>query len=209
MKKIILIICFIFFIFTGFSQTNDSVVEYYNEIATKAEFVAKGESQFHKPTRWESDIKIFVKGKPDSLIYNELQKVIKELNDLIDPIEIKIVTNESESNLIAFFGLCTDYDKIDPLVIPYSGYNYGLSCLYSHNNIWYKGSFYVDVVRCDWFPQEEAIKMKKHILREELTQSIGLLNDSMKYPNSIFYQGWEFPTEFTELDKQIIRMHYN
>jgi hypothetical protein len=51
--------------------------------------------------------------------------------------------------------------------------------------------------------------MKKHILREELTQSIGLLNDSMKYPNSIFYQGWTFPTEYTELDKEVIKRHYN
>ena len=100
--------------------------------------------------------------------------------------------------------------KIDPIVIPYSGYNFGLACLYSdNNNTWYKGSFYVDVVRCDWFPPNEAIQMKKHILREELTQSIGLLNDSMKYPNSIFYHGWTFPTEYTELDKEVIKMHYN
>jgi hypothetical protein len=203
----------LFFLFNIFITTlvfsQDSIVDYYNEIATKAEYVAKGDIN-HVPTRWNSDIKIFVKGNPDSLIYSELNKVIKELNDLINPIEIRIVNCETDANLIAFFGLCTDYDKIDPIVIPYSGYNFGLACLYSdNNNTWYKGSFYVDVVRCDWFPPNEAIQMKKHILREELTQSIGLLNDSMKYPNSIFYQGWTFPTEYTELDKEVIKRHYN
>ena len=70
------------------------------------------------------------------------------------------------------------------------------------------GSFYVDVVRCNWFPTNEAIVFKKNLLREELTQSLGLFNDSMKYPDSIFYQVWSETTEYSELDKEVIRRHY-
>lgn len=33
---------------------------------------------------------------------------------------------------------------------------------------------------------EITLKDKRHVIIEELTQSIGLLNDSDKYPNSIF-----------------------
>jgi hypothetical protein len=50
---------------------------------------------------------------------------------------------------------------------------------------------------------------QRSILREELTQSLGLYNDSWKYPNSIFYQGGNDVTEYSDLDKEIIQMLYN
>jgi hypothetical protein len=62
---------------------------------------------------------------------------------------------------------------------------------------------YVDVVRTT---DEEA---QKHLLREELTQSLGLTNDSWKYPESIFYQGWTTTTTYTEMDKRLIDLLYN
>ena len=49
---------------------------------------------------------------------------------------------------------------------------------------------------------------KKHLLREELTQSLGFFNDSWLYPESIFYQGWTDVTEYSEMDKEIIKMLY-
>jgi hypothetical protein len=49
----------------------------------------------------------------------------------------------------------------------------------------------------------------KHLLREELTQSLGLFNDSWEYPESIFYQGWTTTTEFAPIDRELIDMLYN
>ncbi len=49
---------------------------------------------------------------------------------------------------------------------------------------------------------------QKHLLREELTQSIGFPNDSYRYKNSIFQQKWTEVTKYSELDKKIIKMHY-
>jgi hypothetical protein len=190
-----------------FSQ--DSVAEYYNEIACKAEYSVDGDTSSYQPRRWKKDIKIFVKGTTDSVICSELEKVVSELNELIETIEIKITDDEMEANLLAFFGWFIDYDKIEPVAEPFTAKNYGLSCVYSDaNNDNYKGSFYVDVVRSGWFSGEESNMLKRHILREELTQSLGLLNDSMKYPDSIFYEDWSLVTEFSELDKEIIRRHY-
>jgi hypothetical protein len=62
---------------------------------------------------------------------------------------------------------------------------------------------YVDIKRTK---RDDA---QKHLLREELTQALGLSNDSYDYPESIFYQGWTETTEYTELDKDVIRMMYN
>ena len=56
---------------------------------------------------------------------------------------------------------------------------------------------------------EDNIEFQKHILREELTQSLGLCNDSWKYEESIFYQGYSTVTEYSELDKKVIQMLYN
>ena len=52
--------------------------------------------------------------------------------------------------------------------------------------------------------------IRKHILREEVTQSMGLPNDSYQYPNSIFQQSVDYsPTEYAEIDKAVIRLLYD
>jgi hypothetical protein len=62
---------------------------------------------------------------------------------------------------------------------------------------------YVDIIRAK---EDDA---QKHLLREELTQSLGLFNDSYKYDNSIFYQGWTTTTEYAPIDRELIDMLYN
>lgn len=47
-----------------------------------------------------------------------------------------------------------------------------------------------------------------HIIREELTQSTGLMKDSHRYASSIFYDDWTTTSEYSEIDKQLIRMLY-
>ena len=201
--KVIFFILFTFITTLVFSQ--DSIVDYYNEITKSTEFTKKQ----NNPQRWETDIKIYIDGVCDSTAESELYKVVNELNDLIETIEIKIVNVKSDANLIAFFGFCSKYDKIEPKAIPYSGSNYGLFVVYVNNDIITNGSFYVDVVRCEWLDESLIEETKKHLVREELTQALGLYNDSTKYPNSIFYQEFSFTTEYTELDKGVIKMHYN
>lgn len=205
MKKLIVFIA-TFISSVSFSQ--DLVTNYYNEIASHSEYAIDGVTSF-TPKKWKTDVKIFIKGVQDSVTYSELIKVISELNDLIDSIEIKITNSESEANLIAFFGWFLDYDKFEPNAERFTASNYGLACVYMGDSSILRGSFYVDIVRCNWFPSEQSDSLKKHIVREELTQSLGLLNDSMKYTDSIFYQKWSLINEYSELDKKIIKMHYS
>jgi hypothetical protein len=49
---------------------------------------------------------------------------------------------------------------------------------------------------------------KKHVLREELTQSLGFGNDSNNYTDSIFYENFSSDTEYSEQDKLVISRHY-
>ncbi len=51
-------------------------------------------------------------------------------------------------------------------------------------------------------------KERDHIIREELTQSLGLMRDSSKYENSIFFSGWTDVIRYAPIDEVIIEMLY-
>lgn len=170
--------------------------EYFNEIALKSEF--KGNMK--NVLKWTSDMKIYVDGNKKGYLIDELKRIVSELNDIIDPIEIKIVNSKSESNYIVYFGnyqnLKNDYKIYYPELLEN---NYGYFEIMPNNS----GLMYVDITRTS------NVDAQKHLLREELTQSLGLVNDSYRYPESIFYQGWTTTTEYTEIDKELIDMLYN
>ncbi len=47
-----------------------------------------------------------------------------------------------------------------------------------------------------------------HCIREEITQALGPMRDSFKYPDSIFYQPWSLVSHFSGMDKALIRTLY-
>jgi len=61
---------------------------------------------------------------------------------------------------------------------------------------------YVDIDRANLTEQ-------KHLLREELTQSLGLANDSQIYMGSIFQSIWTTTTKYALIDKDLIRLLYH
>ena len=128
-----------------------------------------------------------------------MKDIVSELNSIINPIELKIVSSKSEANYFVYFGsheaFKTKYDLLFPSRLDH---NYGYFEVYYDS-----GNMYVDLYRTS---DQEA---HKHLLREELTQSLGLLNDSYDYPESIFYQGWTTTTEFAPIDIELIDMLYN
>jgi hypothetical protein len=177
---------------------SDESVKYFNSVATKSEF----SSGKFKPHRWRKDMKIYVKGdKPDYLM-NELNKIVGELNDIINTINIKVVNSESESNFVIFFGGQSGYNEICSTSIGLTEHNYGLFVVDGGVSIG-GGSMYVDTER------SSTTSAKKHLLREELTQSFGLFNDTYDYPNSIFYQGWTETNQYAPIDIELISMLYN
>ena len=61
---------------------------------------------------------------------------------------------------------------------------------------------YVDIFRAN----EQG---QLHLLREELTQSLGLGQDSERYLNSIFQINWTITSSYSQIDKDIIRLLYH
>ena len=148
---------------------------------------------------WKTDMKIYVNGEKPEYLMNELKRIVSELNDIINPINVKIVSSPAEANYTIYIGSHVDFKNKYKLLEPQRlDRNWGYFEVYATS-----GVMYVDTYRNG----DET--SHKHLLREELTQSLGLFNDSYEYPESIFYQGWTTTTEFAPIDREIIDMLYN
>ena len=174
-------------------------IEYFNEVALTSEYdnIDAG----HACT-WKTDMNIYVSNERPEYLMEELNRIVNELNDIIEPININIVENKSDANFIVCFGSESDMHKLAPGSESFTPNNWGLFTVNTGSTI-KRGSMYVDIYRC------KSVDGQKHLLREELTQSLGVFNDSYKYENSIFQQKWTEVTEYAPIDIRVLEMLYN
>jgi len=176
------------------------VIAYFKEIALGFEFGNASEVT----RKWTSKMKILVGGNPTTELLNELERIVTEINDLgTDGFSIEIVQDSSQSNYYIFFGSGEDYVDMFPYQAGYINANLGLFSVSSYGtNQLSSGHMYVDIHRANSI-------LQKHLLREELTQSLGLAKDSFKYAESIFQQNSTTTTEYANIDKDLIRLLYH
>jgi hypothetical protein len=177
------------------------VYNYFKQITLGSEF---GNSSQHI-RKWNSEMRVFLKGDEIPYMEDELEKIINELNELIEPINIVEVDNELDANYIVFLGSGEQYvSEIESNAAPYVDENLGFFWVYWDGAYRInRGSMYVDVFEV---VDQDA---QKHLLREELTQSLGMMNDSAENPESIFYQNWTTTTEYAAIDREVIELLYN
>ena len=170
-------------------------ISYFNKIVLNDEY---GKS-YEEPFKRTEDVKIYVQGDKRDYLMDELDRIVSELNDIIQTIEIEVVDNKSDANTFIFFGDYNKFDKLYPQINEKNlVHNWGYFEIYKNYSL-----IYVDIFRAN------KIDAQKQLLREELTQSLGLINDSYTYPESIFYQGWTTTTEYAPIDREVIDMLYN
>ena len=184
---------------TALALNSDAVENYFYEIALSQEFGS------HDGTikKWTSDINIYCDGEWNNELLRELDTIINDLTPLMGSVKINVVKQKWAANFIAYIGSPTIYStSIEPKTAPYISHSNAMFWVYwsGRKNI-IKGSMWIK-------PTLPAMKLK-HVLREELTQSLGLMNDSFKYKNSIFYQGNSEVTSYSDIDKQIIKILYS
>lgn len=185
----------------SFAQNySPDVKKYFKEIAVGSEF-GKG----RKIVKWTKNMKVFVMGEKVPALETELNKIIGELNQLVSPIRIQRVSSKTQANFFIFFGSSRDYiNKVEPNARRYANRNLALFYVYfTPKNSIKKGSMYVNTSLM------KAPDTRNHLLREELTQALGLMNDSHKYPRSIFYQKFSRVNQYTPRDKKLIKLLYN
>ncbi|MEC7069111.1 MAG: DUF2927 domain-containing protein [Bacteroidota bacterium] len=182
------------------TQYQIDVINYFKDIALGFEFGTASAIT----RKWKSPLNIFVGGKDSPALNQELIRIKDEINNLAkDGFKISIVNDSIASNYYIFFGSGQEYAQIYPNLANYVANNWGLFNIYwSSDNVLNYGHMYVDTQRAN--PQEQM-----HLLREELTQSLGLGKDSEKYPNSIFQSSWTQTTEYLPIDRELIRLLYH
>jgi hypothetical protein len=114
-----------------------------------------------------------------------------------------ITTDTLASNGYLFFGSGEDFAERFAHAAPYVDANLGLFFVdYDGSDHIYQSIIYVDIFRA-------SPEAQKHLLREELTQSLGLARDSPLYDDSIFQRAWTLVTTYAPIDRDLIRLLYH
>ena len=180
------------------SNTNNysqEEIDYFTEIALGVEFG----DDVPVIKKWTNDIRIKINGEPTDFDLQTINNIISDLNKLIAGIKIKQV--DKKENLTITFAPESNFTTIDPNYVPT---NYGFFWALWHDDYFVIYAASILISSADITQQERS-----HLIREELTQSLGLMNDSNKYNDSIFYQEWTDLTELSEIDKAVIKLLYH
>lgn len=177
------------------STYSSEEINYFLEVALGSEY---GVGDF-AVRKWTRDLKIEISGQPTPEDLQTVRKVIDDLNSLIGP-RIRLEIVPSNGNVLVYFIPESEFYHYEPPGIVYFGGFFW--------NWWdYAGEIYQGrvVIAADRITQQQ----RSHLIREELTQVLGLMNDSVKYQNSIFYQQYSEVQQYSALDRAVIKMLYN
>ncbi len=182
------------------SSPSISDVDYFKEVALGVEFGA-GAGSIRK---WTTDIRYVIVGDAGSENLDELDRVAAEINALIN-VELIEVFSEAEANFVVFFGSGEDYaNNYESNATNLIGSNNGLFWNYWNGRFeMVSGSMFVSTTLVD------DAQLLKHIIREELTQAMGIFNDSFSYEDSLFYQGFSKTTEYAPIDIEVLELLYS
>jgi hypothetical protein len=203
MKK--LFIFLILFSFYSFSQTQEEIDSYFNEIALKSEFSKSPRGYLIK---WEDPLVIYIHGNYTQDLKEELIKVKDELINLTG-LSITLTDIENSANIFIYVGDAEYFTKKYKPKTEVTKWDdgYAQGTLSEKKQITRGIIFISDFVGA--YNDTLYPYIQKSAIREELTQLLGLFNDSDKYPNSVFSNTKNNPVlEFLEIDKAVIRKLY-
>lgn len=170
-----------------------AAVEYLSEIGFGVEY-GSAAPVLHK---WTQDVRIKVHGSPTEVDRQTIEQVVAELNSMVGEINLELV--DDAANLDVYFSPEYQFSDIEPTYVPT---NLGFF------RVWFDGEGSIKrgrvLIASDGATQVERI----HLIREELTQSLGLFKDSWEYSDSIFYEGWTTTDKYGPLDEATIRLLY-
>ena len=168
-------------------------IDYLTEVGFGVEY-GSSSTVLHK---WTEDVNLRIYGSPTPTDIATLTQVVSELNELISGIELTL--NDGPGDVEVHFAPESQFQSIEPHYIPV---NYGFFRVWwDHEGAIYRGRI---LVASEGITQPE----RSHLIREEVTQSLGLFRDSWNYPDSIFYQGWTATGEYASIDGPTIRLLY-
>ena len=154
------------------SDQGAGAMEYLSEIGFGVEY-GSATPVIHK---WTQDVKIEVHGSPTEADLQTLDQVVSELNSMVGDINLELV--DEAANLEVYFSPESHFSEIEPIYVPT---NLGFF------RVWFDGEGVIQqgrvLIAADGTTQAE----RTHLIREELTQSLGLFKASWLHSDGIFY----------------------
>lgn len=144
------------------------------------------------------NIKIKTVGTPTKADLETLSQVIYEINQLTqENLHLELVDNNP--NITIHFVPEWNFTQIDP---GYRAINYGYFRTQETGGT---------IEQANLLISSEVVTQpqRSHLIREELTQSLGLMNDSYSHPTSMFHQAWSEQAEYAPIDRALIKMLYH
>lgn len=171
-------------------------INYFLEIALGAEYTkTQAASTIRK---WQGDLRIQTFGTPTSADLETLRTVIGEINTLTGG-NIRLQLVDRNPNVTVRFVPERQFKKYEP---NYEPVNYGYFWTQWSNDKIYSANILIN-------SQQVTQKERSHLIREELTQALGLMQDSFRYADSLFYQPWTDVTQYSAIDRAVIKMLYD
>lgn len=179
-------------------QYSKEEVSYFKEIALQVEYGSGGQ-RVHK---WRDEMKIKVIGKPTTGDIAALETTMDDLNALSENLHMRHAQEDEEANVEIYFIPHSEFSTKGYLEESVLRENWGLGVIWW--NRFGEINRAVVLIATDQANSEERV----HLIREELTQSLGLLNDSWEDPKSLFYQGWG-TQYYTARDEKVVQLLYD
>jgi hypothetical protein len=168
-------------------------VDYFVEVALGSEF----HSSAALVAKWEQPVKVSIQGSPTEADRSTINDVVSEVNAIVGSQLMALVGSEAEANMHVIFAPPNEFASILP---EYTAGNLG------YFYFWFGAPQSINkatvLITTDGVTQKE----RSHLIREEVTQALGLAKDSNKYPDSIFYQPWTDVTSYAPIDRKLIKM---
>lgn len=170
-----------------------AVIDYFLEIAFGSEF-GSSEPVIRK---WKANLSIQVHGHLTRKDRETLDQVVSELNHILGSERLSLVDENPNVNI--HFVRVSFFRSIIPAVRPNS---------IGYFSVRWRGSSEIQRATILIATDVDSQKIRSHLIREELTQVLGLMKDSETYPDSIFYDPPSEVTAYTAIDRELIWLLY-
>jgi hypothetical protein len=177
----------------GADGYTDEELSYFAEIAFGAEFGGAATPLLH---RWDKNPSVRVHGTPVAADDAVITQVLGEINSLTHGVRLQRTDGTGDIDL--YVVPQADFQRYDPNAIPGS-----------RGFVWIWWDAGQQIIRARILVASDVSQdARAHVIREELTQSLGLLRDSHRYPESIFYAAASLVQSYAPIDRAVIEMLY-
>ena len=169
---------------------------FYEEVTGLSEFTEKGGEKFFQ-RKWNGVIPFAIWSVGNNIVdlKKEIARLLPELNIYMETAQFVPAKSAEDVKFWIILGDEEVFLKLRPVAEPYLADNYGLFwCNWDKNSVMTSCTTYVDTERA------EDPALQKHLLREEITQALGLMNDSPQFSDSMFYSRFSLTSQFSYRD---------